>query len=216
MERLCLLGLSALWLAAPTAGQQVELQVYRIDAERSDVHWLVHKAGALSNLGHSHVISVGELDGEIYLYDEPSQSRVEIAIPVAGLVVDDSDLRRRQGDDFASEPTDDDVADTRRNMLSEDVLDGERYPMLRVSGSNLSIGPDSVGTIDLTVQLLDRSINLSVPARVVAEGEDLVASGAFSLTHAELGLRPFRAMLGALRVADRMDFVYRVHATRLD
>ena len=76
--------------------------VYQVDAENSDIRILVHRAGALSWLGHSHVISVGQLDGRIYVHPEPKQSRFELIIPVQGLIVDDPLLRREEGDELCA------------------------------------------------------------------------------------------------------------------
>jgi hypothetical protein len=52
-----------------------------------------------------------------------------------------------------------------------------------------------------------------VPTTVEIRGDELTASGEFELTHAALGMTPFSVMLGALQVADKMKFVYRIHAT---
>src|SRR5690606_40810752 len=59
------------------------------------------------------------------------QSRVELAIPVARLVVDDAAARRQEGPDFASEPSPDDAAGTRTNMLSGALLDAAQFPTIK-------------------------------------------------------------------------------------
>lgn len=59
----------ALVLACSIAWGQDDLRadftIYRVDVEGSDIRLLVHRAGALSRLGHSHVISVGQITGTI-------------------------------------------------------------------------------------------------------------------------------------------------------
>ena len=65
-------------------------------------------------------------------------SRFELEFSVANLVVDDPMLRSTLGADFASVPTADDIAGTRGNMLGDKVLDGEKYPRIRIVGT----GPD--------------------------------------------------------------------------
>ena len=44
-------------------------------------------------------------------------------------------LRGTLGADFASVPTADDIAGTHKNMLSDKVLDGEKYPRIRLVGT---------------------------------------------------------------------------------
>jgi hypothetical protein len=200
-------------LLLATSAVADESRQYTIDAAGSDVHWLVYKAGSLARLGHNHVISVAQLTGKVSATgaDLPA-SRFELQFPVAALVVDDPMLRSGLGPDFASVPSADDVAGTRKNMLSERVLMGDRYSTIKVSGQG-PMGTGEAQTLQLTIELLGRSVAVTVPTKVELRGDDLVASGEFELTHTTLGMTPFSVMLGALQVADKMKFVYRIHAT---
>jgi hypothetical protein len=190
-----------------------EARQYSIDASGSDVHWLVYKAGTLARFGHNHVISVADLMGSVTASSANlSASRFELQFTVGALVVDDPKLRSGLGADFASVPSADDVAGTRKNMLSERVLAGDTFHTIKVTGT----GPAGAGdaqTLQITVELLGRSVALTAPTKVEMQGDELTASGEFDLTHTALGMMPFTAMLGALQVADNMKFVYRIHAT---
>ncbi len=193
-----------------------EARRYSIDASGSDVHWLVYKAGSLSRLGHNHVISVPDLAGSVTANPtDPSASRFDLQFKVGTLVVDDPKLRSGLGPDFASVPSADDIAGTRKNMLSDRVLMGEKYQTIKVTGmgpAGPAAGADGGQTLQITVELLGRSVPLSVPTKIEMHGDDLTASGEFDLTHTALGMMPFTVMLGALQVADNMKFVYRIHA----
>jgi hypothetical protein len=208
--RAILLGLTA--LSAGAAGAQ-DAATYTIDAAASDIHWRVYKAGAFARLGHNHVISVADLAGTVTHDGDSAQSSFELAIPVASLVVDDPELRAANGEDFSSEPSAEDIAGTRRNMLSEDVLDAANHPMLLVRGK-IASGTLDAATFAITVELLGRSVALSAPGSIVIDGDTLVASGEFRVTHADLGMRPFSVALGALAVAEPLDVSYRVRAHR--
>lgn len=190
-----------------------ESRQYTIDAASSDVHWLVYKAGSLARLGHNHVISVAGLTGSVSTAGaDLSAARFDLQFPVASLVVDDPKLRGGLGTDFSSVPSADDVAGTRKNMLSERVLMADHFATIRVSGQ----GPAGAGgaqTLQITVELLGRAVALTVPTTVNVGGDELTASGEFELTHGALGMTPYSVMLGALQVADKMKFVYRIHAT---
>jgi polyisoprenoid-binding protein YceI len=203
---------AAVLLSTWAATGQAAEKVYRIDAAASDVHWLVYKAGALSRLGHNHVIAAKTLAGTVTVNDRNlARSSFEIVIPVMELNIDDPALRAGLGADFSSVPTADDIAGTRRNMLSERVLDGDKFSTIRIVGR----GPEGKGeqqTIAITVELLGRSVPLVVPTRIEV-GEDRVeASGEFELNHADLGMQPFSVMMGALQVGEKLSFSYRVVA----
>ncbi len=217
MNRLVSLSSVALVLASSVAWGQdngsSELSVYQVDAEGSDIRLLIHRAGALSRLGHSHVISVGQIDGTIYMHSDLERSTFELEIPVQGLVVDNPLARTEEGDEFSTEPSERDIARTRSNMLGERVLNASQYPIVRLTGTGPSgDGPELV--LGLSIELLGRVVKLTVPTTLQLDGDRLEATGAFRLSHGDLGMRPFRAMLGALRVADEMDFKYRIRAHR--
>ena len=217
MHRLVSLSSVSLVLASSVAWGQdngsSDPSAYQVDAERSDIRFLIHRAGALSWLGHSHVISVGQLDGTIRVYPELEQSRFELVIPVQGLVLDDPPLRHEEGDEFSTDLSEHDIARTRKNMLGKRVMNAKQYPIVKLTGTGLrNHGPDLV--LELTIELLGRVVELQVPTTLLLDGDVLEATGTFRLSHSDLGMRPFTAMLGALRVAEEMDFKYRVRAQR--
>lgn len=188
-------------------------EAYEIDPAGSNVHWLVYKAGAFARFGHNHVISVGEMQGQVVVESDLAASRFEITIPVASLIVDNPALRAGYGEEFASEPTEEDIAGTKRNMLSETVLNGEQFPELKISGTGLS-ALDSDASLKITVEILGREVVLQVPASVEISADSVTATGEFSLTHADLGMQTFSVMMGALQVGEQLDFSYRVHAKK--
>jgi hypothetical protein len=211
MRRVISLTALAALLTGFAAGAQ-GVREYTIDPAASDIHWLVYKAGSLSRLGHNHVIAVAGLEGRVTVdAGDLGKSRFEMSFPVASLVVDDPQLRAALGEDFASVPTADDKAGTRKNMLTDKVLDGEKFHAIAVKGSGLS-GAATAQTLKITVDLLGRAVELTVPTKVVVSGDTLTASGEFELTHAALGMKPFSVMLGALQVADTMKFAYQIKA----
>lgn len=188
---------------------------YKIDLDKSDIHWLVYKAGLLARLGHNHVISVGKLTGDVYVAPNLADSHFQMRIPVGSLVVDDPALRAKEGKDFASQPTDKDIAGTRHNMLSESLLDAAKYPALTIMGTGPT-GAAGKQQLHLTIDIAGKSVQITVPTQVHIDGNTLEASGKFQLTHETLGLTPFSIAGGALRVAENMKFSYRVVAHRVD
>ena len=207
---LCLFGL--LFCGAGVA--QDAGSRYAIDPGVSDLHWLVYKAGTLARLGHNHTVAVGELKGYVTKNDSDlAASRFELEFAVAALVIDDPKLRSTLGEEFASVPTADNIAGTRTNMLSDRVLDGEKHPAIRVVGTGPA-GSGAAQTLVVTVEMLGRSIPLTVPTSVTVDGDTITASGEFELNHADLGMQPFSVMLGALAVGEKLSFSYRITARR--
>jgi hypothetical protein len=207
---LCLFGL----LVCGAGFAQESGPRYAIDPGASELHWLVYKAGTLARLGHNHTVAVGDLSGYVTKNDSDlAASRFELGFSVAALVIDDPKLRSTLGEEFASVPTADNIAGTRTNMLGDRVLDGEKHPAIRVVGT----GPAASGaaqTLVVTVEMLGRSIPLTVPTSVTVDGEVITASGEFELNHADLGMQPFSVMLGALAVGEKLSFSYRITARR--
>ena len=187
--------------------------VYRIDPQTSDVRLLVYRDGALSTFGHNHVVSLKDFTGSIHLQPK-GQSRVELEIPVDRLIVDDAAPRRLEGEDFANQPSKDDIAATRTNMLGDALLNARRFPTIKVTGTSGPVDAKNFAMLDLSVQLLGREIKLMLPSTLKLEGDQLEASGAVELSHRQLGLKPFSALLGSLRVAEQMKFKYRIRASK--
>ena len=202
------------WMTGGVAVAQDSGARYVVDPAQSDLHWLVYKAGTLSRLGHNHTIGVGDLTGSVTVNErDRSASQFELEFQVANLVVDDPMLRSTLGADFASVPTADDIAGTRKNMLTDKVLDGEKYPSIRIAGTG-PVMSEGKPALKVKVELLGRTVDLTVPTEVTIAGDEVRAKGEFELNHADLGMQPFSVMLGALQVGEKLSFTYDVRARR--
>jgi len=209
---LCLLGLLfGSVVCAQEAGQR-----HAVDASASELHWLVFRAGLLARLGHHHTIAAGDLHGNVWKNDaDLSASRFELGFSAAALVIDDPELREALGADFSSMPVARDIEATRSNMLGARVLHGAKYPMIRVVGTGpLARGGSQI--LEVTVEILGRSLPLTIPTRVTVDGDFITATGEFDLDHADLGMTPFSAMMGALQVGEKLSFRYSVTARRVN
>jgi polyisoprenoid-binding protein YceI len=207
------LWLAALLLAGTGFAQEAE-RTYSVDPAASDVHWLVSKAGALARLGHNHTIAVGDLRGTVRTNAaDVTASQFELEFNVASLVVDDPALRSTLGADFASVPSAKDIEGTRGNMLGERVLDGGKFPKIRITGTG-PVAKDGAQTLAVKVELLGRTVDLMVPTKVTVSDDVVQATGEFELNHADLGMKPFSALAGALQVGEKLSFSYSVTARR--
>jgi polyisoprenoid-binding protein YceI len=212
-SRALAVGLAALFVGGVAPGQESG-ERYVVDPAQSDFHWLVYKAGAFSRFGHNHTIAVGDLSGSVLVNpNDLAKSQFDLQFGVAQLVVDDPALRSTLGEDFSSVPKPDDIAGTRKNMLSERVLDGEKYPQIRITGTGPTTGGD-MQELAVKIEMLGRVIDLKIPTKVTIDGGELRATGAFELKHADLGMQPFSVMAGALQVGEKLSFTYDVRAQR--
>ena len=185
----------------------------RYDVVASHFEIRVYRDGPMAQLGHNHLISSDGLKGSVQLRDPVSDSRFALELPLDSLVVDDPVLRSAAGADFAKEVPQADRDGTRRNMLGDSVLDMARQPVLRLTVDSLEGGPTEFqARIRVGLRGEERVIN--VPLTVQAGDGKLGVHASFKLHHADLGLTPFTAALGALRVRDEFEVDCRLEAKR--
>ncbi len=183
----------------PVAGARL----YEVAPGESLVRILVYRGGALASAGHNHVIASHALSGRIYLHRELAWSAFELSLPVRTLTMDEASLRSEEGADFSSVVSPAAMAGTRGNMLGASALDAERHPFIRIVSTGIR-GDDEDIEVDLRVGLKGAWYSLTVPVVLRREAQRLTATGQFALRHADVGLEPFSALLGALKVQDQM------------
>jgi len=88
----------------------------------------------------------------------------------------------------------------RENLLGRDVLDANRHPAVEFRGRYS-------GTLDAGRLAGDLSIRgalrrLEMPVSIRREGDAFVATGTWEGRLTDLGVKPFKALLGALKLED--------------
>jgi len=196
--------LAALLVALPFTIQAQDAgsaRVFDIDSDASYIRVLAWPDGPLKRFGHHHVISHHAITGTVQVADDPLESSFEFELDVAALEVDNAGERAEEGEEFEDEVPQKDIEGTRRNMLSDGLLDGEAFPTVRVRSQSIEGSLDDA-TIVTTMTVKDADMTVSVPATIELAGDSFVARGEFEITHGALGLSPFTAMGGALSVRD--------------
>ena len=197
-----------------------------IVADESLLTMRVYRGGSLASAGHNHVIASHALTGTIYVPADLMRTSFEAHIPVASFTVDEAALRAQEHSaDFPPEVPDSAREGTRRNMLGEALLDGERNPQIVLRSVRLeSAGQPAAGTgseaggeaqavlarVQTTVRGQVRTI--SVPVRYSLAAGGVTVSGETPLRQSDIGLTPFSALLGALQVQDEMRVRFRLVA----
>jgi len=180
--------------------------VFRIDTARSLVILEVRRAGSLARLGHDHVVASHDVHGSI----APQAGVADLYVPLALLVVDESPLRAEAG--FDTQPSADDVAGTRRNMMTR-VLDVERYPYAVVAVKGVPSGvADPVADVSLTLHGVTRS--MQIPLHVQTGRDEISVSGGLVIAQTDFGMTPLSILGGAIQVADDVRLHLEIHARR--
>jgi polyisoprenoid-binding protein YceI len=169
--------------------------------EESLLQILVYRGGAMARLGHNHVIASHHLGGELQVTDDPTATRFEIRVPVNELTIDEPAMREVAGPVFPPGVPQSARDGTRKNLLSEALLDGTNYPEILLRATDVVVageGFDAGVQITLKGQVRD----LRVPVRIERKQGALIARGEFPLKQSELGLKPFSIAMGTLVVLD--------------
>lgn len=186
---------------------------YSVIAEESLLQILVYRGGAMARLGHNHVIASHHLSGAVSVTDDPLQTRFDISIPVNDLAIDEPAMREMAGPDFPPGVPQSAREGTRKNMLSEALLDGANYPVIRLRAADVTA---SGGGFDAGIEITIRGQvhKVLVPVTIEREDGELVARGEFPLKQSELGFKPFSVAMGTLVVLDEMRIRFAVTARK--
>jgi polyisoprenoid-binding protein YceI len=180
-------------------------------AEESLLQILVYRGGAMARLGHNHVIASHQLSGSVMVAEDPLQSRFDISVPVNELTIDEPSMREMAGADFPPGVPQSARDGTRKNMLSEALLDGEKYPTIRLRTTDV-IGAADGFDVGVEITIKDQVRNVRVPVALERKEGALVARGEFPLKQSELGFKPFSVAMGTLIVLDEMRIHFEVVA----
>jgi hypothetical protein len=88
----------------------------------------------------------------------------------------------------------------RENLLGPDVLDAARHPAVEFRGRYA--GTTEAGTLSGDLVVRGVPARVSIPVRVARQWETFAADGAWQGTLGGLGVKPYRALLGAIKLED--------------
>jgi polyisoprenoid-binding protein YceI len=187
---------------------------YRIDGDSSWLRVLVYRGGILRGLGHNHVISLNDLAGTVTIPRDPLQATLMLEFKVADLVVDEAESRTLEGDDIRGQISQKAIAGTRTNMLGKKLLQAEQFPSIQIRSQKIT-GHMPNMDIEATVVIKGTEFTVVFPASVALSNESFVASGEAEIRHAGIGLSPFKAGFGTLKVRDTLVLKYEISGLRI-
>lgn len=188
---------------------------YAVSQKDSELYVQVyHERGTLaSGFAHDHVIRAGKLDGQVRFDPaQPAQCRLTLNVPVRGLVVDAPAMRREVG--YKKMLDEGDRKTVREHMLDDDQLDAGEHPTIKMVASDCqpAAGKADVYNVRLAVTVRGKTKTRTVPVRIRTKGHELSATSAFNMKHSDFGMEPYSALLGAVKVAQPIRFVAKMHA----
>ncbi len=208
---------AAHYLQAEAQGRKI----LHVDSGQSLIVLEVRRAGVFARLGHDHVVASHDVKGFV----APDEGRADLSVPLDRLVVDEAALRAEAG--FNTQPTPDDIAGTRNNMLNK-VLDAERFPqaLIRIvrkdgaddgadngAGNGADNGADnSASVLNVAITLHGTTRTFDVPATIEETPDKMIVSGRMNFNQTDFGIVPFSILNGAIQVQDRLDMRFRIVA----
>jgi hypothetical protein len=184
---------------------------FAISGAESLLAVLVYRGGALARAGHNHVVASHNLSGTAWVAADIIRSSFEVHVPVNDLVIDETQLRLQEGPEFPPEVPESAKEGTRTNMLGAALLDGASYPEVLLQSESIERTPEGLRA-QVRVTVRDQVRSLVVPLTYELANDELRVTGQIGLKQTDLGLTPFSALGGALRVQDEIEIRFRLLA----
>ncbi len=153
-----------------------------------------YRAGMAQKAGHDLVIEVTSWKGTVEVSDGPDELTVELS-------ADPRSLEVRSGTGGAKALSDKDRNDIGKN-IDEKVLKGQAITFTGKGAAAADGGGPVAMNGDLAIGGTTRPVGFEVEV-----GPDGQVKGKVPLTQSEWGIKPFSAMMGALKVKDDVEVV---------
>lgn len=158
----------------------------------------VYREGMAAKMGHDLVLEATKWDGKVDINaDDPSASSVEVTIDPTSLEIIDA----KGG---AKPLSDKDRADIKKN-ITDKILMTSRNPEITFESTEVSGTAPNV-KVKGNLTLAGNTQPVTLDARV-DEGSGSV-SGKVTVKQSTFGIKPFSAMLGALKIKDSVEIEF--------
>jgi polyisoprenoid-binding protein YceI len=172
--------------AAAHAGERT------IDPAASTLNIKVWKTGLFSAFAHNHDISAPIISGTV---SDGDSARVKFVVNARGMKVLDAE---------ASAGTRTEIG---RNMLSDQVLDAQRYPEIAFESTAVQAAGAGAYTVSGTLTLHGQTHPVRVAVRQSAPGK---YEGSAKLKQTAFGIQPISIGGGAVKVKDEVEIMFNI------
>jgi polyisoprenoid-binding protein YceI len=188
-------------LVAAYGQTTVELQ---FDKSQS---WFVaraNKSGLFSFAAHNHGILATEWNAAVRAnLAKLSEASVRITIPAKALVIDSQGALQRA--DLKSAPSPEDIREVQQKMLSPQVLDAEKNPLIEFSSTAVELSGSDRLTLRGPLTLHGQTREVAIPVRYRRDGDRLRFAGAFTIKQTDFGLKPESIAGGTVKVKNEVE-----------
>ncbi|HEV2771206.1 MAG TPA: YceI family protein [Thermoleophilaceae bacterium] len=167
--------------------------VHQLGPENATLQAKTYREGLASKAGHDLILDVTQWEATVEVREDRAQSSVE-------LTADPRSLQVREGLGGVKPLTDKERSEIHKN-IEQKVL-GRAPISFRSTALELGEGGRLHGRGELEMVGNARPVNLELTL-----GSDGTVSGGVPLTQSEWGIRPYRGLMGALKVQDVIEIV---------
>jgi hypothetical protein len=187
-------------------------RTFELVADQSRIDIVVRRDGPLQRFGHDHALTVTDPVG-FFMLDaaRTDGSRADLRFPADRLQVDEPQVRTRYGLD--TEPDAEAIEATRSN-LARKILETTEWPDIYVELTEIRVRDGETAALArFTVRGVTSEKEVSFELTEI--GEEVVIDGSLVLLQSALGIEPFSALGGGLRVADPLEIHYHLTGASL-
>ncbi len=210
----CLAGLAFVFSAACSA----RAAEFTVDPAESIFTVIVHKAGIAARFAHNHLVYPGEYTTALSLENSDlATAQFSLSFPTEKLLVDSPDMHKKWYpaldkagilDEPFKEISEKDRATISEHMLDVSQLDAKQYPEISVKLASLRAESTQDGkyphthiaTIEFTVH--GKTISRECPASVTIKDDSIKIEAKGEFTFSEFGIKPYSALMGAVKNQD--------------
>lgn len=189
----------------PPAPAAAEARTWKLDPAASVLYVLVKHdtSTTLANMAHDHTIAATGWTGTVVWNPaDPTACKVDITVPVAGLVVDPPGYRERAN--LHGETEESDKPKILDNMWGSRQLDKDRFPSITFSSTSCSGAGPVVVSGNMTIHGVSRPVSL--PMNITVDGDTFSAKGRLPSSTSQWGFEPFTAAMGMIKNLDELEF----------
>lgn len=170
---------------------------YDLDATESALSVWTYKAGLLSKLAHD--LNLRATGWTSPLTVEDGRFSVRATVPVKGLRVQGQVKGERVVPLKFS-----DHEEIEKNLRNADVLDAQRFPEIVYVAEGREAAGGSAFTVAGQLTIKGRTVDVPVEVKIEADGDALRVTGEVELAQSAFGIKPFSALMGALKIKDAL------------
>lgn len=171
---------------------------YTIGPDNGTVTVRTYKEGMASKIGHDLVMTVASWKGTVSVDpDNPAASNVSATFDARSFQV-------VSGSGGAKPLSDKDRKDILGN-IADKVLQVNRHPEITFNSESVDAGDPSRIRVNGQLSIVGNSRPVTLELSVEQQDGSVRASGTIPVKQTDFGIKPFSALLGALKVRDNLD-----------